>query len=40
MCLHPEGYQVYIGDEREKTVDEKYRITEYRTSSGDSGRMG
>jgi hypothetical protein len=25
MCLHPEGVQVYIGDEREKTVDNKYQ---------------
>lgn len=25
MVLHPEGYQVYIGDDRDKTVDEKYR---------------
>ena len=25
MVLHPEGVQVYMGDEREKTVDEKYR---------------
>ena len=25
MVLHPEGVQVYLGDDREKTVDEKYR---------------
>ncbi len=25
MIVHPNGYQVFMGDDREKTVDEKYR---------------